>query len=179
MRGEVARADQRFRGIVEVTVVFAVDEQQIHANRGRNGFERIRETEQYRDSRRTVVRSRHRHALLPQVLTLVRERPGVPVCQEQHTVRRQRAKPREEIAQVQVRALLGRPAEVLHRHRIGAGAQRRQQPVAHLFVRRCIRNAWTKRHLLLHVGERGVAVELASSFCAACPAASSTRLTGG
>ena len=48
MFGEVPRADERLRGIVEIAVVFSVDEQQIHADRGRRGFEDVRETEQDR-----------------------------------------------------------------------------------------------------------------------------------
>src|SRR2546425_1980529 len=46
---EITRADERLSRIVEVAVVFAVDEQQIHADARRRGFEGVRDTEQHRD----------------------------------------------------------------------------------------------------------------------------------
>jgi len=46
---EIARADERLRRIAEVTVVFPVDEQQIHTDGRRRCLERVRYTEEHRD----------------------------------------------------------------------------------------------------------------------------------
>jgi len=48
---------------------------------------------------------------------------------------------------------------ILH-NPVGSGAQARENPVARLFVRRCVGDARSEGDLLLDIGERSLAVEL-------------------
>src|SRR5205809_889619 len=123
---------------------------------------------------------RHRKPFLKELQVLV------PDHVEQHRKQRGvsgrhvsgglRAKAGEKVPQPQRHALRRLLRERLDDHGIRSLTQLRGEPVAHLVMAGRIGNPRAKRHLLLDVRERGLAVELASGLGAvSCPGACLAR----
>src|SRR5256885_16964157 len=105
-----------------------------------------------------MIRRPPRSTLFPYT-TLFRS--GVPVRQEQDALRGGGPEAGEEVAQVQRVAVVRDVVERLHDHRVGAGAQLREDPVARPLVPGRVRDAWPELHLLLEVAKGVATVELA------------------
>ena len=167
MGDEPAGSDQDVGGVGEVPEVFPIDEEQIDTQRRRALLQRVGDAEQYRHAGGAIVRTRDGEALLPKILALVGVGTGVPVRQEQHALGGRRLESGEEVTQPQRVAPRRAPCDVgdlLDDDGIGAGTQLRQDPVARRAMRGRPGDARAERHLLLHIAERRLPVELS------CPA---------
>ena len=160
VRGEPARPDEHVARVLrEVAVVLAVHEQQVHADRRRLRLEGVGDAQQHRHSRSAVVRAGNGQPLLPQVLALVRPGARVPMGEEEHALRELGPEAREQVPEVQGRALLRDVTDRLDRDGVGRRPQPGQDPVARLVVSRSVGHARPEVHLLADVVEGPLAGE--------------------
>ncbi len=108
---------------VEVAVVLAIDEEQVHPHCGRVHLHGVRHAQQDRHTRGPIVGPRDGTTAVAGVGGIVGDRSGVPVGQEQDALGRGRAEPRQEVTERKRVSPGGHVVPRLDDHRIGALAQ--------------------------------------------------------
>ena len=160
MLGVVRGSHEHVGHRVEVAVVLAVREQEVHPDIGRHGLERLREHEQHRRARGTVVGAGDRRGALGGVGPLLRDRPRVPVRDVEDARGRAAVELREDIAHRQDLPIGRAVLESLFDDRIGERRHGGDDPVARRDVARGPRDARAEVELGLHQRECFGAIEL-------------------
>jgi hypothetical protein len=160
------------RSLREISIVLAVDEQEVNPNRRRSPLQDIRDAEKQGNSRTTIVGA---HDGVTGVFRnwTIRYRSAVPMGEKQKPLACARVEASDEVAKRKGIVSGGDVIPTLNYDRVGTLVQHAVEPGGHLVVGAGARDPGSKRNLLLDVLECGLSVKLARR-----PGSLSTREDG-